>query len=55
MQSGSQWILRDINQLADDLTNEEFANFDPALRIPLKREDFTWRILDRLLVQSDSR
>ncbi|CAE7909221.1 unnamed protein product, partial [Symbiodinium sp. KB8] len=52
---GSQWILRDINQLADDLTNEEFANFDPALRRPLKREDFTWRILDRLLVQSDSR
>ena len=28
-----QWIRRDINQLADDLTNEEFKEFDPDLRI----------------------
>ena len=24
-----QWIRRDLNQLADDLTNENFASFDP--------------------------
>ena len=24
-----RWIRRDINQLADDLTNEEFKEFDP--------------------------
>ena len=31
-----QWIRRDLNQLADDLTNEEFKSFDPGLRIALK-------------------
>ena len=24
-----QWVRRDLNQLADDLTNENFASFDP--------------------------
>ena len=49
-----QWIRRDINQLADDLTNEEFKESDPGLRIVLKRESFKWRILDRLLAHADS-
>ena len=31
-----QWIRRDLNQLADDLTNEEFKSFDPGLRIALR-------------------
>ena len=31
-----QWIRRDLNQLADDLTNEELKSFDPGLRIALK-------------------
>ena len=31
-----QWIRRDLNQLADDLTNENFASFDPNFRIDLK-------------------
>ena len=31
-----QWIRRDLNQLADDLTNENFASFDPNFRIALK-------------------
>ncbi|OLQ05332.1 hypothetical protein AK812_SmicGene11523 [Symbiodinium microadriaticum] len=34
-----QWIRRDLNQLADDLTNENFASFDPNLRIDLKGEE----------------
>ena len=33
-----QWIRRDLNQLADDLTNESFAGFDPNFRIDLKGE-----------------
>ena len=33
-----QWIRRDLNQLADDLTNENFASFDPNFRIDLKGE-----------------
>ena len=49
-----QWIRRDINQLADDLTNEEFKEFDSGQRIDLRGEDFQWRILDRLLAHADS-
>eukprot|EP00439_Symbiodinium_sp_Y106_P030423 s1536_g3.t1 len=49
-----QWIRRELNQLADDLTNEDFHGFDPGLRIDLKGGNFVWRILDRLLVHSDS-
>ena len=49
-----QWIRKDLNQLADDLTNEEFHFFDPGLRILLKGEEFSWRALDRPLVPSDS-
>ena len=30
------WIRRDLNQLADDLTNEKFDSFDPEFRVPLK-------------------
>ena len=49
-----QWIRRDINQLADNLTNEEFKEFDPELRIDLDGKSFKWRILDRLLAHADS-
>ena len=28
------WIWRDLNQLADDLTNEKFDMFDPEFRVP---------------------
>ena len=31
-----QWIRRDLNQLADDLTNENFASFDPNFRVDLR-------------------
>ena len=37
------WIRRDLNQLADDLTNEKFDSFDPEFRVPLKGEDMRWR------------
>ena len=44
-----QWIRGDLNQLADDLTNENFASFDPNFRIDLKGEALEWRVLGRLL------
>ena len=48
------WIRRDLNQLADDLTNEKFDSFDPNVRVPLKGEDMRWRVLDKLLDCADS-
>ena len=49
-----QWIRRDLNQLADDLTNENFASFDPAFRIPLRGEELEWKILGKLLGHAES-
>ncbi|OLP80382.1 hypothetical protein AK812_SmicGene39225 [Symbiodinium microadriaticum] len=49
-----QWIRRDLNQLADDLTNENFASFDPNFRIDLKGEALEWRVLGRLLRHATS-
>ncbi|CAE7198876.1 unnamed protein product, partial [Symbiodinium natans] len=49
-----QWIRRDLNQLADDLTNENFASFDPKFRIELSGEKLDWRVLDKLLVHAKS-
>ncbi|OLQ03582.1 Anthranilate N-benzoyltransferase protein 2 [Symbiodinium microadriaticum] len=34
-----QWIRRDLNQLADDLTNENFASFDPEFRVKLEGQE----------------
>ena len=44
-----QWIRRDLNQLADDLTNE-----NPNFRIDLKRKALEWRVLGRLLTHATS-
>ena len=49
-----QWIRRDLNQLADDLTNENFASFDPNFRVDLKGEALEWRVLGRLLAHATS-
>ena len=48
------WIRRDLNQLADDLTNEKFDMFDPEFRVPLKGEDMRRRVLDKLLSCADN-
>ena len=50
-----QWIRRDLNQLADDLTNENFASFDPNFRVDLKGEALEWRVLGRLLAHATKR
>ena len=49
-----QWIRRDLNQLADDLTNEEFKHFATDFRIPVKGEKLEWRILGLLLGHAGS-
>ena len=49
-----QWIRRDINQLADDLTNEKFDVFVPGQRIVLTGGELEWRVLDKLLKGADS-
>ena len=47
------WIRRDLNQLADDLTNEKFDSFEARLRVPLKGEELRWLVLDKLLGHAD--
>ena len=48
-----QWIRCDINQLAHDLTNENFDAFDPEQRIALIGRELKWRVLDQLLKGAD--
>ena len=49
-----QWVRRDLNQPADDLTNKNFASFDPNFRIVLEGEALVWRVLGRLLSHATS-
>eukprot|EP00439_Symbiodinium_sp_Y106_P077224 s2154_g16.t1 len=49
-----QWVRRDLNRLADDLTNENFASLGPNFRIALKGEALEWRVLGRLLSNATS-
>jgi hypothetical protein len=42
------WRRRDANVEADSLTNEDFSLFDPALRVPVKLEDFDFSVMSRL-------
>ena len=54
MSSSYSGFRRDLNQLADDLTNENFACFDPNFRVDLKGEALEWRVLGRLLAHATS-
>ena len=49
-----QWIKRDINQLADDLTNGKFDAFGSDLRVNLKGGELEWQVLDKLLKGADT-
>ena len=42
------WQRRELNQSADDLTNEEFGNFSEQLRIPVVLSDLNWVVLPEL-------
>ncbi len=48
------WIPREENKLADELTNEEFQNFDPGLRQTISLKDLDLSVLDKLLEVTDS-
>jgi hypothetical protein len=42
------WQPRELNQSADDLTNEEFRSFSDQLRIPVVLSDLNWVVLPEL-------
>ena len=44
-----EWIPREKNQLADDLTNEKFDHFPMELRVKFVGGDTKWLVLDSLL------
>lgn len=44
-----EWTPRDQNEEADALTNNDFAAFDPALRVEVKVEEINWLILPKML------
>ena len=46
-----QWVPREENQEADDLTNARFDKFDVHARIPVDYDKLEWIILDKLLVE----
>ena len=43
------WVPREENKEADQLTNEEFQNFSPDLRMELKLQDLDLSVLNRLV------
>ena len=43
------WRPRDTDVEADDLTNERFNRFDLKLRVPIKWDDLTFPILERMI------
>ena len=48
------WVPREENREADELTNEEFQNFDPALRMDISLKDLDLGVLEKLLEVSES-
>ena len=46
------WVRRDNNQLADDLTNMVFDKFDMSLRVRWKPEAQEWYVLNQFLEHS---
>jgi hypothetical protein len=49
-----QWRPRGENQPADDLTNEVFDKFDPALRVVCQWEDIEKTLLLKLLAEAET-
>ena len=48
------WIRRDCNQLADDLTNEKFHSFNQADWIRWKPEEERWVVLETFMAHAAS-
>ena len=47
------WIPREQNQLADDLTNQVFDHFPADKRIVWNGGEVKWLVLDKLLIRSE--
>jgi len=43
------WIPREENQEADDLSNLKSSAFDPARRVPIEVASIPWLVLDKAL------
>ena len=52
MELDLQWVKRDLNQEADELSNEDFRNFDPTMRIDLDPKSLKWILLEELASKS---
>ena len=50
----ANWVPRDQNQEADDLTNLEFRHFDRQRRIPVNLEDLDFGIMPELFEYGDA-
>lgn len=46
---GLEWIPREYNQLADDLTNEDFSKFPGERRVQWVGGNTKWYVLDGLM------
>ena len=44
-----EWVPRESNQLADDLTNQKFDSFPKDKRVQFVGGDTKWLVLDRLM------
>ena len=53
MTASLHWVRRDENQLADDLTNEEFGKFDEEKRVRVTKQNCEWKVLGGLLKESN--
>lgn len=48
-----EWVKRDSNTVADDLSNGKIEDFDPALREEVSAEGLEWRVLSGLQKRSE--
>ena len=46
-----EWVRRDSNTDADDLSNENWKNFDEALRVNIETKEVQWIVLDGLMAK----
>jgi hypothetical protein len=54
MSLGLEWAPRDQNEEADALTNNDFAAFNPALRVDVEVDKINWLILPKMLEVASS-
>ena len=48
------WVPRDENQEADDLSNMKVDGFSPERQVHVKGQDLVWRVLPELMAASQT-